>query len=62
MGLSAILKKLHSNPCGYLLIIRHLANNISTAYGVAVLFLAACYSGKNCTLPLSDFYTVYEIA
>ena len=27
MGLSAIFKKLHSNPCGYLLIIRHLANN-----------------------------------
>ena len=26
------------------------------------VFLAACYLGENCTLPLSEFYTVYEIA
>ena len=52
--------KLHSNRCGYLVIIRHLANNKYTAHSEAVLFLAACYLGKNCTLP--EFYTVYEIA
>ena len=35
---------------------------ISIACGEAVLFLAAYYLGENCTLPLSEFYTVYEIA
>ena len=35
---------------------------ISIARGVAVLFLAVCYLGKNSTLPLPEFYTVYEIA
>ena len=40
----------------------------STVRGEAVLFLAACYFlqtaiwGGNCTLLLSEFYTVYEIA
>ena len=38
-----IFKKLHSKKCGYLLIIRHLANKkISTTRGEAVLFLPAC--------------------
>ena len=58
---SAIFKKkLHSNPCGYLLIIQILLIIISTARGEAVLFVAACYLGKNYTLPLSGFYTAYE--
>ena len=45
MGLSAIWEKIctvrhHSNSCGYLLIIRHLPNIISTARDEAVLFLS----------------------
>ena len=32
------------------------------AHGEAVLLLAACYLGKNSTLPLSEIYTVYKIA
>ena len=46
---------LNSNPRGYLLIIQHLANIVLRA-------VKPCYLGKNCTLPLLEFYTVYEIA
>ena len=51
MGLSAI-RKIHSNPCGYLLIIRHFASIAKDfcitkhAHGKAVLFLPACYSER----------------
>ena len=68
MGLSEIWK-IHSNPCGYLLIIWHhalIAKDFCItkhACGEAVLFLPACYLEKEkSTLPQSDFYTVYEIA
>ena len=60
---SAIFEKIHSNPCGYLLIIRNLANNNCTGCGEAVVFLASClflaacyFEGKNSTLPLLEFY------
>ena len=50
--------KLHSNTCGYLLIIRHLALIAKDfcitkhAHGEAVLFLPACYlEKKKNTLP-----------
>ena len=59
---SAIFFKLRSKTCGYLLIIRHIPNKISTVRGKAVLYLPACYFVINCTLPLYEFYTVYEIA
>ena len=35
---------------------------ISTTHGEAVLFLPACYFENYHTLPLSELYTVYEIA
>ena len=63
---SAIFKKLHSKTCGYLLIIRHLAVKpcyfFQCATSSSVLFRPACYLKNNRTLPLSEFYTVYEIA
>ena len=40
---SAIFFKLRSKTCGYLLIIRHIPNKISSVRGKAVLYLPACY-------------------
>ena len=37
-------------------------HTVKPCYSLQVLFLAACYLGENSTLPLSEFYTVYEIA
>ena len=71
---SAIFKKLHSKTCGYLVIIRHFANTklvlcvvkpcyfFQHAISSSVLFRPVCYFENNRTLPLYEFYTVYEIA